>query len=111
MGAPVDPFAHFAITNEQSKKTRFETFILHNPFTPLMFRILNLALTAGTLAVAVRIRLQERRADIIGVIGTSTLFAIVVAPIAIVHIFITLYVSRLPVLEGRIPRLALTALW
>lgn len=81
---------------EASRKSRFENFILHNPFSPLFFRIINLVLVTCTLALAGHIRRQEERADVVGVIGTSTLFVLVIAPIAIIHIFITLYVSARP---------------
>ncbi|GAA5832128.1 hypothetical protein JCM3766R1_003731 [Sporobolomyces carnicolor] len=78
---------------EASRKSRFENFILHNPFSPLFFRIINLVLVTCTLALAGHIRRQEERADVVGVIGTSTLFVLVIAPIAIIHIFITLYIE------------------
>lgn len=72
--------------------SRFERFILRNAFTPLLFRFVNLVFTACTLALAAHIREQERRSGLIGVVGSSTLFCIVVAPVAILHIFITVYV-------------------
>ncbi|GAA5964297.1 hypothetical protein JCM3765_006448 [Sporobolomyces pararoseus] len=78
---------------EASRKSRFENFILHNPFSPLFFRIINLVLVTCTLALAGHIRRQEERAAVVGVIGTSTLFVLVIAPIAIIHIFITLYIE------------------
>ncbi|GAA5971940.1 hypothetical protein JCM11641_001578 [Rhodosporidiobolus odoratus] len=89
-----DPFdlTHNTST-AQTKRSKFETFILQNPFSPLFFRFINLILNGCTLGLAAHIRLQEHRANVIGVIGTSTLFAIVVAPFAIIHIFVTLYIE------------------
>lgn len=78
---------------QQSKRSRFETFILQNPFSPLFIRTINLVLICCTLGLAAHIRVQETRANVLGVIGTSTLFAIVVAPFAILHIFVTLYIE------------------
>ncbi|GAA5882139.1 hypothetical protein JCM16303_005623 [Sporobolomyces ruberrimus] len=78
---------------EASRKSRFENFILHNPFSPLFFRGINLVAVTCTLALAGHIRRQEERAGVVGVIGTSTLFILVIAPIAIIHIFITLYIE------------------
>ncbi|GAA5861181.1 hypothetical protein JCM3774_002219 [Rhodotorula dairenensis] len=80
-------------TERQSKRSRFAKFILENPFSPLFIRTINLCLIATTLGLAAHIRLQESQHDAIGIIGSSTLFAIVVAPFAIVHIFITLYIE------------------
>lgn len=65
---------------------------MQNPFSPLFIRTINLVLICCTLGLAAHIRVQETRANVLGVIGTSTLFAIVVAPFAILHIFVTLYV-------------------
>ncbi|BGP14995.1 hypothetical protein JCM10213_007202 [Rhodosporidiobolus nylandii] len=76
-----------------SKRSKFENFVLQNPFSPLFFRFINLILNGCTLGLAAHIRLQESNAGVIGVVGSSTLFAIVVAPFAIVHIFITLYIE------------------
>jgi hypothetical protein len=67
---------------------------LENPFSPLFIRTINLCLIATTLGLAAHIRVQETQHDAIGIMGSSTLFAVVVAPFAIVHIFITLYVSH-----------------
>lgn len=71
----------------------FEHFILHNPFSPLFFRFINLILAGCTLGIAAHIRQQEENAGVVGVIGSSTLFAIIVTPLAIIHIFVTLYIE------------------
>lgn len=94
-GPNQDPFtiAQAVAQQQQSKTTRFETFILRNPFTPLLFRSINVIFVACALGLAAHVRLQEERARVIGIIGSSTLFIICVAPIAIFHIFVTLYVS------------------
>ncbi|GAA6062445.1 hypothetical protein JCM10212_003319 [Sporobolomyces blumeae] len=93
MQDPFDVSQQQTAAVEASRKSRFENFILHNPFSPLFFRIINLVLNACTLALAGHIRHQEQVHNVIGIIGTSTLFVIVIAPIAIVHIFITLYIE------------------
>ncbi|GAA6029805.1 hypothetical protein JCM8097_001058 [Rhodosporidiobolus ruineniae] len=80
-------------TASQTKRSKFENFILQNPFSPLFFRFINLLLNVCTLGLAAHIRVQEHRNGVIGVIGSSTLFAIVVAPFAIIHIFLTLYIE------------------
>ncbi|KWU47404.1 hypothetical protein RHOSPDRAFT_13963 [Rhodotorula sp. JG-1b] len=80
-------------TERQSKRSRFAKFILENPFSPLFIRTINLCLIATTLGLAAHIRVQETQHDAIGIMGSSTLFAVVVAPFAIVHIFITLYIE------------------
>ncbi|GAA6057139.1 hypothetical protein JCM3770_004841 [Rhodotorula araucariae] len=88
-----DPFDLSQNAAQQSKRSRFEVFILQNPFTPLFIRTINLVLIGCTLGLAAHIRIQEFNNNVLGVIGTSTLFAIVVAPFAIVHIFVTLYIE------------------
>ncbi|GAA6004732.1 hypothetical protein JCM11491_002210 [Sporobolomyces phaffii] len=93
MQDPFDVSQQQTAAVEASRKSRFENFILHNPFSPLFFRIINLVLVTCTLALAGHIRRQEERAGVVGVIGTSTLFVLVIAPIAIIHIFITLYIE------------------
>lgn len=75
------------------KTSPFESFILHNPFVPLLFRFFNLALNTCTLAIASHIRMQEKKADVIGIVGSSTLFAIIVTPFAMIHIFGNLYIE------------------
>ncbi|GAA5909739.1 hypothetical protein JCM5296_005777 [Sporobolomyces johnsonii] len=93
MQDPFDLSHREAAAEAASKKSRFENFILHNPFSPLFFRFINLVLNGCTLGLAAHIRLQETHAGVIGVIGTSTLFVIVIAPLAIVHIFVTVYIE------------------
>ncbi|GAA5821927.1 hypothetical protein JCM11251_004782 [Rhodosporidiobolus azoricus] len=89
---PFDLAANTAAASE-TKRSKFESFILQNPFSPLFFRFINLILNGCTLGLAAHIRKQEHNAGVIGVMGTSTLFAIVIAPFAIIHIFITLYIE------------------
>ncbi|BGP47111.1 hypothetical protein JCM10450v2_002963 [Rhodotorula kratochvilovae] len=88
-----DPFDLSQSAAQQSKRSRFEFFILQNPFSPLFIRTINLVLIGCTLGLAAHIRVQEVKNNVLGVVGTSTLFAIVVAPFAIVHIFVTLYIE------------------
>lgn len=89
-----DPFAALQTAELKPKKrTKFQQFFLQNVYAPLVFRSINLALNVCTLGLAAHIRLQESRADVVGVIGSSVLMSIVVAPLAITHIFINLYIE------------------
>ncbi|GAA6009082.1 phospholipase D regulator [Rhodotorula paludigena] len=88
-----DPFDLSQNATQQSKRSRFEMFILQHPFSPLLIRTINLILIGCTLGLAAHIRVLEVENNIIGIMGTSTLFAIIVAPFAIVHIFVTLYIE------------------
>lgn len=47
------------------------------------------------MIVAILIRLQERNNNVIGVLGTSTVAAIVISPPALAHIFLNVYVSTI----------------
>lgn len=75
-----------------TRYVRFQEFLLNNVFAPLVFRIGNLVLVTCTLALATRIRVQENRANLIGVMGSSTVTAICVCPLALVHVFVNVYV-------------------
>lgn len=75
-----------------SRKSLLRRFLLESPFAPAIARTFNLAFVVSTLAVAVSIRQQEMRVDQPGLIGNSTLLAIVVAPLAIIHILVVVYV-------------------
>ncbi|KAI5476003.1 putative membrane protein [Pseudohyphozyma bogoriensis] len=83
---------HPSISN-QTQPSKLENFLLHNPFAPLVLRFINLCLNTATLALVCHIRIQESNASLIGVIGSSTLMAIIVTPIAMVHIFINVYIE------------------
>ncbi|KAM0788733.1 hypothetical protein ACM66B_002825 [Microbotryomycetes sp. NB124-2] len=90
-----DPFTIAQANAEQNKSrmSRFERFILRSAFAPLVFRFINLVVTTCTLALAADIRERERKAKLVGIMGSSTVMCIVVAPIAIAHIFVTLYIE------------------
>lgn len=66
---------------------------MENAFVPLGCRFINLVLIITILAIAAHVRGQEARAGLIGVVGSSTLMIIVVAPISMIHIFVNVYVS------------------
>ncbi|KAN0060220.1 hypothetical protein ACQY0O_007549 [Thecaphora frezii] len=64
----------------------WKNFIIHNPFVPLLIRIVNISFTTATLAVAIklwRVLHQERATD---AVGSSPMVAIVFAPLTLVHI-------------------------
>ncbi|KAK4055726.1 hypothetical protein OIV83_000272 [Microbotryomycetes sp. JL201] len=90
-----DPFTIAQANAEQNKSrmSRFERFILRSAFAPLVFRFINLVVTTCTLGLAADIRERERKAKLVGIMGSSTIMCIVVAPIAIAHIFVTLYIE------------------
>jgi hypothetical protein len=87
----------------------FSDFLLHNAFAPLVLRTLNLSITAALLAVAVRIQVVEMRNNLVGIIGSrcatmspssssiltvphSTIMAIVVGVMTILHVLVQSYV-------------------
>ena len=45
------------------------------------------------------IRLESRRANVSGVMGSSGIFAIIIAPLSLVHIFTNVYVSDVPTFD------------
>ncbi|PWY97322.1 hypothetical protein BCV70DRAFT_202977 [Testicularia cyperi] len=67
----------------------FETwknFLIHNPFVPLLFRVINIAFTSATLAVAIEILIALRQEDANDAVGASPLVAIIFAPLSLVHV-------------------------
>ncbi|KAK4056561.1 hypothetical protein OIO90_002409 [Microbotryomycetes sp. JL221] len=89
-----DPFTIAQANAEHnSRMSQFEHFVLRNAFAPLLFRFINLVVTTCTLGLAADIRSRERKAGLDGIMGSSTTMSIVVAPIAIVHIFVTVYIE------------------
>lgn len=90
------PPTHFHFSSDlplPSQSSALEHFLLENIFAPLFFRFFNLAANSCSLGLASHMRMQEMKAGLPGVMGSSTLLTVVVSPLAIVHIFVTLYVS------------------
>ena len=80
----------------QSRKTRARIFFLESPFAPLILRIINLIFVVSTLGLAASIMRQETANGIRGVVGSSIIFCLSIAPIAVLHIGVVLYVSPRP---------------
>jgi hypothetical protein len=79
-----------------SRKTiwkNFTEFLLLSPFAPFWLRFLNLAFTTATLALAARIMQIEHNSNIRGIIGSSTITALVFAPLTLIHIFFALWLE------------------
>ncbi|KIK71169.1 hypothetical protein GYMLUDRAFT_185624 [Collybiopsis luxurians FD-317 M1] len=77
----------------KSRRKRLRIFLLNNPYVPLLFRIINMSFTTGTLAVAIRIRLEERRYGVMGVVGSSPTLIIIFAPLTLVHVIGAIYLE------------------
>ncbi|KAM0745771.1 hypothetical protein T439DRAFT_318905 [Meredithblackwellia eburnea MCA 4105] len=77
----------------QTRSQKLENFILNSVYAPIVFRFLNVVLVSCTLALACHIRVQETRAGIVGVLGSSTIMVIVISPLAIVHVFVNVYIE------------------
>ncbi|KAL7007687.1 hypothetical protein EMMF5_002763 [Cystobasidiomycetes sp. EMM_F5] len=87
--------SHFG--QEQKKKStrlgRFQKWLVRSAFAPLFLRIANLAFTISELAVAIHIRQLTLQNNVYGILGSSTIFGVVVGPLSIVHIFVNVYVE------------------
>lgn len=59
--------------------------LLRNVFVPLAFRLLNVMLITGTLAVCITLRIALRRNGVEHAVGTSPLIGIIFSPPSIVH--------------------------
>ncbi|KDN45914.1 hypothetical protein K437DRAFT_235602 [Tilletiaria anomala UBC 951] len=61
-------------------------FLLHNPFVPLLLRFINIAFTAATLAVAIRVHIALLQEDAAGVVGSSPVVGIIFACPTLIHV-------------------------
>ncbi|KAJ3995024.1 hypothetical protein F5050DRAFT_1770330 [Lentinula boryana] len=80
-------------TRWDSRRKRLRIFLLNNPYVPLLFRLINMFFTAGTLAVAIRIRQWEKRYGVMGVVGSSPTLIIIFAPLTLVHVIGAIYLE------------------
>ena len=76
-----------------SRKSRLRIFFLESPFAPLILRIVNLVFVVSLLGVAASVVRQEKANGITGVVGSSIIFSLAIAPVAVLHIGVVLYVS------------------
>ncbi|KAF8337897.1 uncharacterized protein EI90DRAFT_2909105 [Cantharellus anzutake] len=75
------------------RRKKWRHFCLHHNLVPLIFRMLNLALTTTTLGVAIKERQLERDNHVLGVMGSSITLMIIFAPLTIVHVLIGTYLE------------------
>lgn len=64
----------------------WKNFLIHNPFVPLLFRLINIAFTSATLAVAIKLLIILRSEGANDAVGASPLVAIIYAPLTLVHV-------------------------
>lgn len=64
----------------------WKNFLIHNPFVPLLFRLINLAFTSATLAIAIKLLIILRQEDANDAVGASPLVAIIFAPLSLLHV-------------------------
>lgn len=73
-------------SSSSSWSAQWSSFLLHNPFAPLLLRVINICFTTSTLAIAIRIfhilRVQQARDSV----GASPLMGIIIAPLSLVHV-------------------------
>lgn len=81
------------IVNFLTPRTGWKDYMLHNPFVPLLFRLLNLCITTSTLAVAIKIHLQLQDLGDTDAVGSSPLLAIIFSPMTIVHVAAQVYME------------------
>ncbi|KAJ6575234.1 hypothetical protein B0H19DRAFT_1127803 [Mycena capillaripes] len=87
----VDPDKHGTVWRRRRKRLR--TFILSNAYVPLLFRCINIAFTTSALAIAIRIRLLEKRTQTMGELGSSPTLVIIFAPPTLVHVMSSIYLE------------------
>lgn len=68
-------------------------FLLHNAFVPLLFRIINVAFTTCTLAIAIKLyrTLKDEGAE--DSVGSSPIVAIIFSPLTLVHVGVQIYLE------------------
>ncbi|KAF8216105.1 hypothetical protein K438DRAFT_626302 [Mycena galopus ATCC 62051] len=89
--SPVDPEKDQTVW--QRRKKRLRAFILSNAYVPLLFRCINITFTTTALAIAIRIRLLERRTHTMGELGSSPTLVIIFAPPTLVHVMFSIYLE------------------
>ncbi|KAJ7619143.1 hypothetical protein DFH06DRAFT_1235449 [Mycena polygramma] len=89
--SPVDPSKHYTVW--QRRRKRLRVFILSNTYVPLLFRCINITFTTTALAIAIRIRLLERRLHTMGELGSSPTLVIIFAPPTLVHVMASIYLE------------------
>ncbi|KAI0936601.1 hypothetical protein AcV5_004696 [Taiwanofungus camphoratus] len=75
------------------RKKRCRSYMMYNPYVPLLFRFINVILTTAALAIAIRIRITERRNSIMGAVGSSPTLVIIFASLTLVHVVVAIYLE------------------
>lgn len=68
-------------------------FLLHNAFVPLLFRLLNIAFTTSTLAIAIRLYRLLRQEGAEDSVGSSPVVAIIFSPLTLTHVAVQIYIE------------------
>lgn len=71
----------------------WRTFLLHNAVAPLIFRIVNVAFTTATLAVAIKLYRILLDQDAEDSVGSSPIVAIIFSPLTLLHVGIQMYLE------------------
>ncbi|KAJ2920183.1 hypothetical protein MD484_g23, partial [Candolleomyces efflorescens] len=77
-----------------ARRKRIRSFILSNPYVPLLFRFINISFTTAALGMAIHIRQLELRHSVMGAVGSSTTVVIIFAPLTLVHVMAAIYDLR-----------------
>lgn len=72
---------------------KWRKFLIHNPFVPLLFRVINIAFTSATLAVAIELLLVLRNQGASDAVGSSPLVAIIFAPLSLAHVVFQIWLE------------------
>ena len=71
----------------------WKNFLIHNPFVPLLFRVINVAFTTATLAIAIKLHLLLKSEGAEAAVGSSPVVAIVFAPLTLLHVGIQIWLE------------------
>ncbi|WAQ82918.1 hypothetical protein PtA15_3A283 [Puccinia triticina] len=89
---PYSSSLHTATNHDpRSRTARIGSFFMHHPTAPLLCRLINLLLTAIALGLCATIRKTELQLGASGVLGASTMFVLVAAPMGLLHNLFAIY--------------------
>ncbi|KAA1075930.1 hypothetical protein PGTUg99_029298 [Puccinia graminis f. sp. tritici] len=77
--------------DHRSRVARIGSYFMHHPTAPLVCRLLNLVLTAIALGLCATIHKAQVAGNVVGVLGASTVFLLVAAPLGLVHNLFAIY--------------------
>lgn len=79
--------------SKQTTLAWWRTFLLHNAFVPLLFRLINITFTTTTLAVAIKLYQILRDEDAPDAVGSSPIVAIIFSPLTLLHVGIQIWLE------------------